>query len=69
MDSTTHNITIMPTLATRSELAQLLRVNRSYLDHAACRGDGPPFYRVGRAIRYDVAAVAAWLAGQPSAAA
>lgn len=59
---------IIPNLATRAEVATLLRVNRSYLDHAALNGDGPPFFKVGRAVRYDMAAVAEWLLAQSNIA-
>ena len=51
-------------LITRDEVAEILRVTRSYLDSAALRGDGPPFFRVGRAIRYDRQRVADWLISQ-----
>jgi excisionase family DNA binding protein len=51
-------------LITRDEIANILRVTRSYLDSAALKGKGPPFFRVGRSIRYDRAIVAEWLANQ-----
>lgn len=57
-------------LLTRSQLAKYLRVSAGYLAHAAIRGEGPPFLRVGaRAIRYDLVAVRAWLDEQTRAAA
>lgn len=46
---------------TRGEIAKILRVSRGFLDHAAMRGEGPPFYRVGRSIRYDRIQVVEWL--------
>lgn len=51
-------------LLTRDEVAEKLRVTRSYLDSAATRGKGPPYLRVGRAIRYDPVQVARWLEAQ-----
>jgi hypothetical protein len=51
-------------LITRDDLADILKVTRSYLDSAAVRGKGPPFFRVGRAIRYDRQCVADWLKQQ-----
>jgi len=51
-------------LLSRDEIAQVLRVPRSSLDNAAVRGKGPPFYRVGRCIRYDRKQVAEWLQAQ-----
>lgn len=50
------------TLYTRDEIAEILRVSRGFLDHAA--DDGPPFYRIGRAIRYDLQQVMMWLDAQ-----
>lgn len=51
-------------LLTRIELAKIFGVSKSFLDHAAQRGSGPPFVRLGRAVRYDVRAVSAWLVDQ-----
>ena len=58
---------ILPTeqqILTRNEMARLLKVTRNFLDHLSSRGDGPPFYRIGRAVRYDKTVVEAWLARQ-----
>jgi excisionase family DNA binding protein len=46
---------------TRDEIAKALRVSRGFLDHAALKGEGPPFYRIGRSIRYDRMQVIEWL--------
>ncbi|OYV63752.1 MAG: hypothetical protein B7X01_00020 [Acidiphilium sp. 21-62-4] len=46
---------------TRDNLSQILGIARSTLDNAAARGYGPPFYRVGRLIRYDATEVQAWI--------
>lgn len=51
-------------LITRDEIAKILRVTRSYLDSAALVGKGPPYFRVGRSIRYDRQCVADWLTSQ-----
>jgi hypothetical protein len=40
--------------------AEILGVSRSFLDHARIRGDGPPFVKFGRIVRYEVAALASW---------
>lgn len=53
-------------LYTRDEVAELLRVSRGFLDHAALRGDGPPFFKIGNAIRYNKAVVVAWLKAKAS---
>lgn len=40
-----------------------LRADR-YRGHVGGRTAGPPYYRIGRAIRYDVADLDAWLAAR-----
>jgi len=49
---------------TRNEIAKALRVSRGFLDHQALRGEGPPFFRIGRSIRYDRNQVIDWLRTQ-----
>ena len=39
-------------LLTAKEAAKLLKVSLSWLAKARMRGDGPPYIRVGRSIRY-----------------
>lgn len=51
-------------ILTRDEVAEFLRVTRGFLDHLSIRGDGPRFFRVGRAIRYYRADVTRWLEAQ-----
>jgi excisionase family DNA binding protein len=48
-------------LLTPAEAAQLLRVSVSWLAKARMRGDGPPYIRVGRSIRYSEAALLQWM--------
>jgi excisionase family DNA binding protein len=48
-------------LLTAKEAAQILRVSESFLAKARMRGDGPPFIRVGRSIRYSQAALLQWM--------
>lgn len=53
----------MPQMMTRREVAERLQMSRKYLDALSMRGEGPPCVRVGsRAVRYDPAVLAAWLA-------
>jgi hypothetical protein len=40
-----------------------LRADR-YRGHVGARTPGPPFYRVGRAVRYDLGDLDAWLASR-----
>ena len=42
------------------EAAEFLGVSESYLNKARHFGNGPPFCRFGRTIRYDVQALEAW---------
>ena len=39
-------------LLTPKEAAEFLKVSLSWLAKARMRGDGPPFIRIGRSIRY-----------------
>ncbi len=39
-------------LLTESEAANFLRVSESWLAKARMRGDGPPYVKIGRLIRY-----------------
>jgi excisionase family DNA binding protein len=46
------------------EAAELLRVSLSWLAKARMRGDGPPFIKVGRSVRYSEAALNQWMRGR-----
>ncbi len=48
------------TLLTPKEAAQILRVSESFLAKARMAGDGPPFIKIGRSIRYSDAALLQW---------
>jgi excisionase family DNA binding protein len=48
-------------LLTPKEAARLLKVSTSFLAKARMRGDGPPFIKVGRAVRYGEAALIQWM--------
>lgn len=48
-------------LLTAKEAARLLKVSLSWLAKARMRGDGPPFIKVGRSIRYSEAALLQWM--------
>jgi hypothetical protein len=51
-------------LLTPKETANRLKVSLSWLAKARMRGDGPPFIKVGRAIRYSDAALQQWMKSQ-----
>jgi len=46
---------------TTEEAAEYLSVSASWLAQSRGRGDGPPFFRIGRAVRYAKAALDAWV--------
>jgi excisionase family DNA binding protein len=48
-------------LLTPKEAAKLLKVSVSWLAKARMRGDGPPYIRIGRSIRYTEAALIQWM--------
>jgi predicted DNA-binding transcriptional regulator AlpA len=48
-------------LLTPKEAAHFLRVSLSWLAKARMRGDGPPYIRVGRSIRYSETALLLWM--------
>jgi predicted DNA-binding transcriptional regulator AlpA len=48
-------------LHTPKDAARLLKVSLSWLAKARMRGDGPPYIRVGRSIRYAEAALVQWM--------
>jgi predicted DNA-binding transcriptional regulator AlpA len=48
-------------LLTAKEAATLLKVSVSWLAKARMRGDGPPYIRIGRSIRYALAALVQWM--------
>jgi len=48
-------------LLTPKEAAKLLKVSLSWFAKARMRGDGPPYIRIGRSIRYSEAALVQWM--------
>jgi predicted DNA-binding transcriptional regulator AlpA len=48
-------------LLTPNDAANLLRLSPSWLAKARMRGDGPPYVKLGRSVRYDESALAEWM--------
>jgi predicted DNA-binding transcriptional regulator AlpA len=48
-------------LLTPKEAAKLLKVSLSWLAKARMRGDGPPYIKFGKSIRYSEGALLQWL--------
>jgi hypothetical protein len=42
--------------------ADILGVSASFLNKARMTGEGPPFLKIGAAVRYDLQALEAWVA-------
>jgi excisionase family DNA binding protein len=53
--------TAIPVLLTPKEAARLLKVSLSWLAKARMSGDGPPYTKVGRSVRYTEAALLQWM--------
>ena len=51
-------------LLTASDAANLLRLSKSWLAKARMRGDGPPYVKIGRSIRYQQGALLEWTKSQ-----
>ena len=51
-------------LLTPKDAARMLRVSLSWLAKARMRGDGPPYCKVGRSIRYTEASLRQWMKSQ-----
>ena len=52
---------VIATLMTPNDAATVLKVSLSWLAKARMRGDGPPYIRVGRSIRYADVALVQWM--------
>jgi predicted DNA-binding transcriptional regulator AlpA len=50
-----------PVLLVPKETAGRLKVSTSWLAKARMRGDGPPFIKIGRSIRYAEPALIQWM--------
>jgi predicted DNA-binding transcriptional regulator AlpA len=51
-------------LLTPKEAAKLFKISLSWLAKARMKGDGPPFVKLGRPIRYSEADLLQWLKRQ-----
>jgi predicted DNA-binding transcriptional regulator AlpA len=51
-------------LLTVRDAASVLRLSASWLAKARMRGDGPPFVKIGRSVRYSEGALREWLQSQ-----
>jgi hypothetical protein len=51
-------------LLTARDAGNFLRLSISWLAKARMRGDGPPYVKLGRAIRYREGALVQWLRSQ-----
>ena len=51
-------------LETEKELAERLGLSTSLLAKLRVTGEGPPFLKIGKSVRYDPVAVDEWLANR-----
>jgi predicted DNA-binding transcriptional regulator AlpA len=59
--TTTKTGTGFERLLTARDAANLLRLSASWLAKARMRGDGPPYVKLGRSIRYTEAGIFEWM--------
>jgi predicted DNA-binding transcriptional regulator AlpA len=59
--TTTKTGTGFERLLTARDTANLLRLSASWLAKARMRGDGPPYVKLGRSIRYTEAGILEWM--------
>lgn len=48
-------------LLTRLEVEEIFGISKRFLEGAVQRGDGPPFIRVGRLVRYRTCDIRDWI--------
>lgn len=48
-------------LLTRDQVESHFGLSRRFLEVAAVRGDGPPFFKINRSVRYRVGDVREWI--------
>lgn len=52
-------------LLTQTEAAEILRKSTSWMERSRWAGNGPPFRKLGRAVRYPLDALQDWIKGHP----
>ncbi len=63
-NSTAKPTTTLPLLLVPKEAAQRLKLSLSWLAKARMRGDGPPYIKVGRSVRYSEPGLLQWMKGR-----
>jgi predicted DNA-binding transcriptional regulator AlpA len=56
-----NTVTAFDRLLTPRDAAAFLRVSESWLAKARMRGDGPPYVKVGRCVRYPESSLVRWM--------
>jgi excisionase family DNA binding protein len=54
----------MQPLLTQDEAADLLKLSVRTLERMRVAGNGPPFIKLNRSVRYDASRLQAWLGGR-----
>jgi predicted DNA-binding transcriptional regulator AlpA len=52
---------ILPKLLTQRQLCQYLHKSEAWAERARLTGDGPPYTKVGRSVRYPATELLTWL--------
>jgi predicted DNA-binding transcriptional regulator AlpA len=60
-DGTSVAGTVAERLLTARDAANFLRLSESWLSKARMRGDGPPYVKIGRSVRYGEGALIQWM--------
>lgn len=55
------NSVSLPDLITQAELCRILNKSHAWAERGRLEGYGPPYYRIGRSIRYALSDVHAWM--------
>ena len=52
-------------LLTQTEAVEILKKSKSWMERSRWAGTGPPYRKIGRAVRYPANTLAMWIASHP----
>ncbi len=52
-------------LLNQKEAAEILKKSTAWMERSRWDGSGPPYIKIGRAVRYPSSALQAWINGHP----
>lgn len=59
-------VTITPALVSSPDAARYLGLQEGSLRQMRMRGEGPRYYKIGRAVRYRISDLDKWIDAQPT---